>query len=87
MEDPVALIDQPDDKIKNDGKKAPASAAPEKRYEVVVSFAPFDKGEFFTADADHDWTAMVDAGYLRELTGDEPGREVPDDERGRVSTR
>jgi len=71
-------------KIENDGEK---KATSEKRYEVVVSFAPFDKGEFFTTD-DGDWARQhVDAGYLRELDGDEPGREVPDGERGEVRPR
>lgn len=71
-------------KIENDGEKAATSR---KRYEVVVSFDGLDKGEFFTADGD-DWASQhVTTGYLRELGDAEPGREVPDGERGEVRPR
>jgi len=71
-------------KIENDEKKTTTS---EKRYEVVVSFDALDKGLFFTSPDDEWAQRHVANGYLRVLDDDEPGREVPDSERGEVRPR
>lgn len=71
-------------KIENDSEKTRTS---EKRYEVLISFDGLDKGDFFTAADDHWAQTHVGNGYLRVLDDEEPGREVPDGERGSVRPR
>lgn len=53
--------------------------APRRRYEVVVSFDGLNRGDVFEDHGDPRWARQrVESGYLRELTGEEPGVERSD---------